>query len=327
LAQGTSAGPNAAPEPVPAALRGPSNAALAYWRLWDVNQDAEPLLVKAGEEYKGEASWAPGDELVKLLEQNQGFIGAASAITFIPDSDWGVDYDKGFMALLPHLGKMRRTVRVLACDARRLHALGKTQESAERVAAILRMGEHVKVDRLVISALVSASITRVACDEIDVMDASGKLDAQARLTILAACREVSDGDPFNARTSWVNERDMMTAWVDARFTGDDAGKRLVEYLQGFAIADDNGGAAKQVSQMNEAALKAEIERLRQYYDAGLAAWDSKDPHAGFAEATRKVEAGEYGPLTRMLGPATGKFRTSYDQVKARLDATIAKLSK
>src|SRR5262245_44650446 len=78
------------------------NAALYYWRaFYMLDRDCQ----KQSSDYlsdKRDAEWKPEQAAVEGLTKNAGFVEAVLTATRIDKCDFGIAYEEGFLALLPH---------------------------------------------------------------------------------------------------------------------------------------------------------------------------------------------------------------------------------
>src|SRR6185503_1674624 len=169
--------------------------------------------------------------------------------------DWGVAYDEGVGALLPHLGHLRMSARVLAADARRMLAAGKGDEAARRVAAMFRMGAHACPDRIIISSLVGIAMVQIAADEAQVLAASGKLTEAGRAEILAALARCGGADQFQMKAALDTERRVMLGWIRGAAKGPEAGKQVINMFVEF----DGAWKDSPLQTMDETAVRRAVD--------------------------------------------------------------------
>lgn len=238
-----------------------------------------------------------------------------------------IEYEKGIGALLPHLTKARTAARVLRLDARRTLIAGDADASAERLAAIVRMGKHTTGDQTMISSLVGAAMVRTATEEVAAQLESGLLTPEARATLLKAFRGLDASDPFFMKGAIRGERLIFLDWIKREFAGADAGKRFME----IGAMMGTGGpkeaeAARTISAMNGDQLALSVDLLTPYYDQVLEAWDKPDGAARLGDLERRVKAGEFGPLGYILAPSMSKGRDSSLKIQAEVEGIIDRLS-
>ncbi|MEM7393303.1 MAG: hypothetical protein AAF492_13245, partial [Verrucomicrobiota bacterium] len=132
-------------------LQAQPNAALSYWQAFallpDMNDDVRQEL----------RDWA-------TLELNddvrKGVAGANMALDFaakgarIEHCDWNVDWNAGFVALLPHLSKARLMSYVIGLKARTLLAVGDGDGAVDQLLNGLALARHTGTDRIFVSLLV-----------------------------------------------------------------------------------------------------------------------------------------------------------------------------
>lgn len=309
------------------------NAALQYATVF-YTADAE-LFSKAGdvdmakvgfdkarvpEEFRAAA------ELIRT--KGEGVIGSLMEASALSRCDFELATEKGVMLLLPHLGKMRGAARLLRVDARRHLLDGDEQGAADRIAAIVRLGQHCKRDELLISSLVCLAIDTAAIEETEQCLEAGRLSASGRATIGGALSAIPTDDPFATRAAIRGEQRTFVGWMRDAFRGADAGKQI---LRTTSISNENFSpaertAATAVEAMNSDQVRASVDLLNPYYDQLLAAWDKPDASARLEALSAKVSAGEFGPMGQLFGPAVTKAHDRDAQGRQRVASLLARLA-
>ncbi|MFG0283413.1 MAG: hypothetical protein ACF8R7_03235 [Phycisphaerales bacterium JB039] len=284
----------AAPVP-PAEFAGPSNAALAYYRAWMVAPRDAWQAFKDGDN--------------TALDDLQGTIGALIDSAAIRQCDWGVQYDQGPWALLPHLPELRASARLLQADADRLISAGQIAQAADRVEAMFRMSRHPLRDRMIISSLVSAAISSVACETAGALLDAGALAPADAQRLAEAARLTAD--PFGAREAIRAEGVVFIGWAQETLTGPDAGQIMAEIA---ALTGD--GAESPLARLNGEQLARALDQLTPYYEQAVAVF--ADPAAAdrLNALERRIQAGEFGPAAKVLAPAMSKV---HEQVTRQID--------
>lgn len=114
------------------------------------------------------------------------------------------DYREGINLLLPHLGQLRRSARVLQLQSILDHDRGDHDLAAQRCITILGVARSLDNEPLLISGLVNISIQALAYEQIEMLVSSGKL-SDARLRELKDAIEPIDLDRIMLR-AMVGER-------------------------------------------------------------------------------------------------------------------------
>jgi hypothetical protein len=303
-------------------MAGKENAALLYYRAWDMVTREDNTTVSGT--FDNDAAYHLTPEQIKVLEDNQDYVKLVMRAAATPDCDWGIQYDQGWEALLPHLSKMRATTRFLGADARRLLDAGKPSDAADRIAAIVRMSDQTRHDAILISALVGAAISTYAATTTDVAFELRALTPDSARTILNAFREVHMDDPFGGRGAIYFEAWGTIEWPRIRFTGDNAGREL------HALVADTASERHEQSKspligMNAAQLAAELDKARPFYDEALRVWDEPDAPTKLDALSQRVAAGEFGETAKVLAPAFSKARSGLLKAVDRVNATIKSL--
>jgi hypothetical protein len=79
--------------------------------------------------------------------------------------------------------------------------------------------------------------------------------------------------------------------------------------------------------MNEEQVAAECDRAQGYFNEVLAAWDAKDAKEQVAKLEARLQAGEFGAVARVLGPAFNKCRSSAEKARIEHEAIVKRLEK
>jgi hypothetical protein len=305
------------------------NAALHYWRVWQTRgfqtDEGKKLSEMAGAQYQiSDASWVPDEALTKALVSQQEFVDGLINASKLEGCDWGVAYDEGINALLPHLGLLRSSARILGSDARRLLVAGKPDEAAGRVAAMFRVAAHARTDQVMISSLVSVAVAVAAADETQVLASSGKLTEAGRAEILLALSRFDATDPFQMKASIDTERRIFLVWIGTTAKGPTAGADLIKTMGTFE-GPDNHYNDSPVKSMDESALRKAVADASPFYYDVAAIWDQPDAAARLKVITDRLEKGEYGELAKLVVPAVGRAFKTTIKGQARIAATIGLL--
>ena len=294
-----------------------NNAALTYWRVWDA---LDPDLVAAATKVELDETYQPGRPVADALLKLQPDIRALMAAANNPHCDWQIDYDAGFDALLPQLGKLRMTARLFREDSRRLAAAGDTDEAVQRVVAAFNLADQTTGDRIIISSLVGMAIANLGTIETDALIAAGDLTIDRRDQILAAMAVFDDQDPLGLTDAIAKERDMMVTWVKREFTGE--GARDITTLLGGDAPDD---LLADLADLAEENLIKAVDDAATAYDDMLAVWFDPDANEKLVDISLAVQNDEYGPIAKVIVPALTKLREASTRTINALDATRNRL--
>jgi hypothetical protein len=302
------AAPLALPAEPGVRLEGPRNAALVYWRVWDMLP--REGWTKAQEEYSRDPAWAPSADLSKVLVENQGAVTKAISASRLPECDWGLDYQDGVGMLMPHLGKMRGMGRLLLADARRLLAAGDTAGAAERIAACVRLSRHCRGDGVLISSLVSNAIATAAVGEADVLVAHPKVSSDDRGVILAAIESLDAQDPFNIAGALEAEGRVFLGAVERELTGPAGPQGAFDRLGLVDSTDRVKADAAVIELMTREQIMDEVARVREEYRQAVENLSLPDDAPAVREQLDRIDAGKAGPLARIMMPNLKKIRES-----------------
>jgi hypothetical protein len=136
------------------------NAALRYWMAFAVLQDPPADAATTGLLLRVTEGNAPWDEsrLGPILDANSEALAILERASRLPSCDWGVEYELGPNAPIPHLAKARVLGRLGVLSGFRLAARGETSQAVERWLATVRFSQHVAQGGTLISLFSAQSI-------------------------------------------------------------------------------------------------------------------------------------------------------------------------
>lgn len=168
------------------------NAAVRYWTAFALLEDppantgATALLVRVAE---GTAPWDEA-QLGPILDANAQAIAIMDRASTLRSCDWGVEYELGANAPIPHLARARVLGRLSVVSGMRLAARGQTSEAVDRWLAAIRFSQHLAQGGTLISLLSAQSILvptlRALANE------TPRLSANSRASVAAAVRMLPD---------------------------------------------------------------------------------------------------------------------------------------
>ena len=302
----------------------PTNAALIYYRFWmTVDPDIFDtyIIFNHAEEDDEETTMSP-ERATEILES--GVIDTLMEAASLEECDFGVAYQDGWSALLPHLGKLRWTTRILYGDTRRLLDQGDADAAADRVAAIYGMAWQAKNDKVLISSLVSAAIANMGHELTGYLIDSGEMsDAQRDLLASRLERFLETDDPFNVRTCIAMEAALSVGWIETLIQDADVGNKLGDKLaaDGFFSADDEA-TRRRLNSLDAPAIRREAEKLSDYYEKVNELWDDPESVEKVQALGALVEAGAFGVLTQTFGASLDRARESELRAIGEVEATL-----
>ncbi len=274
------------------------NAAAAYRKAWD----ARPALFDnkfLQKELMGDANWAPTPEVGAQLEAGQPEIAAILGAVKIEPCDWGIAYEKGFDALVPHVAKFGVTARVLFADARRLLAKGDTGAAVQRISAIIMLPRHLRHDGLVLSTSTGQQVGALGMGEAERLATAGKLDGASRTVLLDALRTLDSPDPVGMKDALTMEARMIRDWTKAVCKGPNAGKVFLERIAPRATPEER--AASGIESLNEEQVARQADRVEVLYQQVLGAWDLRDAVQQIKALETQKKAGDFGSVAVLTG--------------------------
>ncbi len=304
----------------------PTNAALVYYQLF-LQGRLEPMLA-------GVAHLTPDpdddatasidrDQAEAAFNEGQDVIANLMWAAGLPSCDFGVQYQQGWQAILPHLGNLRGAARVLVADARRQARDGDTEAAADRLEAVYHMARHVRSDGVLISSLVSMAMASAAHEAADELLASGRLTAPARDRLIAALERFGTDDPFHVRRCVRMEGVLTIGWITAAFPEGRAGSGLAAW--GLLGDTPDPDTVARLDGMDASELAAAAERMLGYYRRTLEFWDGQTAVADIDALGRQVDDGDFGPLAEVFAASLGRARASDLRGQEALRAALTAL--
>lgn len=320
MAQSEEMAPKVVP-PLPAGIESPTNAALLYGRaLRLIGPDAlKTMQVDA----KANPGWMTG-EVAAGIEQHAGSLKLVVEAAQLATCDWGVEYEKGPLALLDHLSPMRQLTRVLDARAQIALANGDSSAAARDVATILNIAEHVTQDRVLLSSLVSMAVCKLAVTRAEQMLNDGVMTREDARIVLEGVERLQATQGFGTTDALRMERWMIVEWMRAACEGPNPGSLLVDWM-GWLSGDVDDEAAKGLAALDERGVAGQFDGIARAYDDLIAAWSAEDSEAAIQRVQDAVSSGAYGLLAQMYIPDFSKSHSAAMTVSGSLDALAERL--
>lgn len=198
-----------------------------------------------------------------VLQQHMSQVEQLIEQSKATDADFGVKYEEGFLAMMPHLGQSRAFARLLTADAKRAIAAGDMDGACKRIAATLRLATQItKPAQTEIELLVAAAIaklpSKLVIDNPSLAKAGWKTDVQNSL--------VGATDVIVTRSFSVIEKelDMTIRDLRANKIPNLSSKEFGEMGKNWPAAT---GAEREDAAKNLEALKNEIKQAWNAPDA------------------------------------------------------------
>ncbi len=133
---------------------------MRYWTAFAVLQDSPANAATTNLALRVAEGGAPWDEdqLGPILDANSQALEIMERASTLRSCDWGVEYDLGPHAPIPHLARARVLGRLSVLSGMRLAARGQTSEAVDRWLAAIRFSQHVAQGGTLISLLSANSV-------------------------------------------------------------------------------------------------------------------------------------------------------------------------
>ena len=310
-------------KPSPAAISESSNPALGYWRAWSMTDAVrrEALTSVAPTSLKEPPQEKAVNAAADLAEVADMLIRASRK----PDADWGVEYTRGVAALLPELGLIRFSTRLLRTTAAAaLHdPKPDVRRAGECTVATLRMARHAAAPKLLIASLVSAAVASAACEDASNLAALNRLDQNSRDEILVELRALQAPDALKFRAAITGgERDLLR-WMTDAVQSERADPKGVMLALGALTSAKNAAPLSKV--LSTEALASDLKKQTLLFDALADAWPVGDGAARLEAIEKRAAAGEFGIFANAFGPAVSRAKASELKALATIAQTIKTL--
>jgi len=292
-----------------------TNAALEYYRAWSMLGDSRDQVIDTGGD-KIVLSDGAEDTLNKVEDAISMLVHASS----MHDADWGVDFEDGPNTLIPHLGSMRHSARLMAAAALMHAEEGELDRAAACVAALHRIGVHSASGDTLIGSLVGIAIGNLGAELTDQMIDDGMISRDGARVILDAIQTDGTSDRYRMRDAILGEWRMIAEFLLSKAPERDAGKWLLETMQ-MDVDDD---VTRAIAGMEKSAMMREMGGWSAYYSDMLGAWDAGD-RSRMNGVVERLKDGEYGKLTFVMAASLTRAFESTRQSEAGLDALIERL--
>ncbi|MHC4993336.1 MAG: hypothetical protein ACYTGC_20410, partial [Planctomycetota bacterium] len=198
------------------------NAATWYARAFEAKQISNEQL-RTIDDWLQNPAGAPSPAVRQILADAAATMSFARRGARQRYSDHALAYEKGFELTLPHLSQSRAVAKLMSADAMvKLHD-GDVTGAADRVASLVRMGEHVGHDRIVISSLVAQSVWNIGDETLQTMLDRGLLEADEAAIVLEAATDLPEQDPFNYVEAVYMEQELAILTLDRHIREDEGG--------------------------------------------------------------------------------------------------------
>jgi hypothetical protein len=247
-------------KPTTAALE--QNAALIYWQAFALMPkltDAEKDLL--GPLQVGERAFT--DEDRKILQRADDALRYLHRGAKMERAVWGVTWDQGPHALLPHLAQAKELFRLAELRARLRFEEGQHKEALDDLFAAMRMGRHLSRDGVIvlIPLLVNYALDAVCvgtiAEHLPEMDTKTRVDLKRRLAELPPSRSLTDAVQ--------GEKDVFLTWLIAEVKKPNPKERVLDFVG--KVPDEEVEAFKK---LDESELLPATRRMGEYFDRMIA---------------------------------------------------------
>ncbi len=239
------------------------NAALAYWQAFALMPrltDEEKNLL--GPLQVGERAFT--DEDKKILKRADAALHYLHRGAKMDHVAWGVAWDEGPYAMMPHLSQAKELFRLADLRARLRFEEGRHKEALDDLFAAMTMGRHLSKEGVIvlIPLMVDYAIDAVSVGTMATylpeMDAKTRADLKRRLAAMPLSRLLTDAVQ--------GEKDVFLTWLIAEVKKPNPKERVLDFV-GKAPKDE----VEAFKTLDESELLPATKRMGEYYDRMIAA--------------------------------------------------------
>lgn len=291
------------------------NAALEYYRAWALMDDTREELIDT----RRDEIMRP-DGAGSVLGKYDSVIVHLLRASEMGDADWGIDPVDGPGTLLPHLGQIRHSARLMAAAALESAEDGELGNAAECLASLHVMSVHASSGDILICSLVGIAIGNLGIELTNQMIDDGLIDAGGARVVLESIGKGGETDRFGLRDAIVGEWRMIAEFLLARSPEEGAGKWLIETMG----MEEDDAQTKRIAAMDKAALMRELGGWSAYYSDMLGAWDAGD-RGRMDAVVERLKDGEYGTITVVMAASLTRAFDSDRKSTEDINALIERL--
>ena len=293
------------------------NAALQYWKAFAGVPELSHAQMDAVAKALEQGTIAPS--LRQVIASSKSALHELRKGAAVKQCAWGISFDEGINAVLPHLSKARQLARVACLRAEVSFQQGKAQEATEDVAAVMTLGRHIAADSVLISLLVDYAIEgkaiKTTAAHLPSLDVDQLKDLSQKLDALPPQPTVAQ--------AVLAEKEMYVGWIIRVLSKPDGKQRLI------ALFNFSGSDAAKIRKLSREELIASAKQLQEFYDRLAKAVTLPPDQTIQAEERLMANPGIEGPAREMalgLVPAIGAARrveATHQTQLALLKAAVA----
>ena len=293
----------------------PDNAALLYYQgFLSLPQLSQEERGHIGEVARGKVT--PDDKVREHIAQSNGAIHFVEAAINVPDCQWGVQFSKGFDALLPQMAQMRFMTFVLIADARIHAADGDYRGALKRCLMTETFAYHIGDDTL-ISYLVSISVRAMAYNCIQ--DVAGlAVDNHELLQWLKNELAKSPIDTISAIRPLKYEIEVFTDLMRME---------NVEKLARVMSNSDEDTAAKIARKLDAKILRKSRQLFTERMNSVIKVWNSSMPYkkaySQLDELSNKFDSSDSAEVAQAFMPAINRVFSQKTRIETQANAVRA----
>ena len=298
------------------------NAALSYWQAFallpQISEEKRDLLASC---VSGES---PIDDVMRgLVAESENSLRYLHRGAEINSCGWGLAYEYGPFAYLPHLAKARELARVALLRARIRFQSGMMDEGMDDTVAAIQLGRHAGQQGVIvlINILVGFAIEAEAIDTIGdslhLMSAAQRGELQKQLDQIEPT--------IDMKTALQGEKDVFLGWVIREFEGGASSERIMELVSG----EPDKKITDRIEKASQDQLLTWAKALSAIYDQGQAMMSlapDEATEAGEKLITQLRETGTGNPLGELFLPSFASARRAeaiFETRKQLLKAAFA----
>ncbi len=223
-----------------------------------------------------------------------------------------------------YLNVARETSRIVALDAGRHLERNWTEEGTERLAALVRLAEHIGRAEMPTPSLVSISIFDTAARHVELFQ--DKFSEEDRRVLAEALDRLPDEDPFRllagVRTDAAISAQRLANQIRTRDVSDWTleGTGLDGALASVKAESESALGNTRTARLARARLIRDAMRIAEVGEKYAEVWGNP---AAIDAMYDELEAGDYGVFARSMAGVYGKLSQVDTEARAKLNALRA----
>ncbi len=240
------------------------NAALAYWQAFALMPELSQQEIELRSDVL-EGKRPIDDEARKIIQKSEASLRCLHRGAKMERAAWGVAWEEGPDAALPHISKARELVRLAVFRAHNRFVLGQSEQAVDDVLAGMTLARHLPQDEVItlIPLLVDYAIESVCMHalarHLPELDADVRAKLKRGLAAVPKSRRLTD--------AMRGEKIVFLPWLIAEVKKPNPKQRILKLTgQDTDVPDASGADIQAFKDLDESELLPATRRMGDNYD-------------------------------------------------------------